>query len=180
MEEEKNKNKHVVFIGDSTIDNLIWVKNQKYSVAHYVKEQLSADWKVTNYAADGFTTSDVLNGAFPSISIQQRTKTGDPFPLQNGIFSPLEQLEELHKQFPVSHVILSVGGNDIRVILHKIQNLLAVLPQFTQNYEEIVKRLLKITPNIIFMTQYRPSSSQDHFYHVYEAMKSIPFLPGNR
>jgi len=154
------------------------VKKYQNCISHYVKEDLGNDWKVTNYAADGFTTSDVLNGAIPSISMSQRAKC-DPFPTGLNFFAPLEQLEALHKKSPVSHVVLSVGGNDIRVILHKIQNLLAVLPKFVSNYEEIMKRLLKITPNVIIMTQYRPSFHQDNIYHVYSAINSIPFLPGN-
>lgn len=73
---------------------------------------------ITNYAADGYTSDDVLEGyhwplnnltfagTTPSISRQARDDAGDPFP-DSQHFAPLSHLEALEN---VSHALLSVGG----------------------------------------------------------------------
>jgi lysophospholipase L1-like esterase len=171
---------HVVLLGDSTIDNIYWVDDHKKCIPGILREYLNEEeWKITNYAADGFTTKNMLEGAVPHISYRVRLND-DPFPIEEGeVFEPLKELKKLHEKERVTHIILSVGGNDVRVILNRMEKLLSVFPTFQKNYEEIVNELLSITPNVIVMTQYRPSFHQDRHYRVYQAMKSIPFLGGN-
>ena len=163
---------HVALVGDSTIDNILWVKKVERSVPGVLTEELP-NWKITNYAADGYTTTNVLQGATPFISSHIRKQINDPFPNEN-FFAPLEELEILHQSNPISHLVLSVGGNDVRVILGSISKIFTVIPAFASNYNLIVERLLQITPNLIIMTQYRPSLYQDSHYGVYRSLQSIP------
>lgn len=172
--------KHVVLLGDSTIDNICWVESFHKSIPGILKQNLEEEeWKITNYAADGFTTTNMLTGAPPYISYAAR-KREDPFPTEiDETFEPLKELKKLNEVEKVTHIILSVGGNDVRVILNRMERLLTVFPTFQKNYEEIVNECLTVTPNVVVMTQYRPAFHQDNFYRVYHAMKSIPFLGGN-
>eukprot|EP01124_Arcella_intermedia_P024033 TRINITY_DN3962_c0_g2_i1.p1 TRINITY_DN3962_c0_g2~~TRINITY_DN3962_c0_g2_i1.p1 ORF type:complete len:328 (+),score=65.77 TRINITY_DN3962_c0_g2_i1:17-1000(+) len=165
--------KHIVFIGDSTLDNVVWVNGQKETVTAQLGALLP-DYKITNYAADGFTTQNALLGRYPGISIKAREASGDPFPpLPDGKFKPLDQLRTLHAAHPVSHIVLSVGGNDIREILGNMSHLPQRVSDFNKNYPKILQKLRDVTPNVLIMLQYRPSILQDSFYGVYRSMASL-------
>jgi hypothetical protein len=49
----------LVLLGDSTLDNILWVPTPSSCIAFQLR---AMGFNVVNYAADGFTTSDVLNG----------------------------------------------------------------------------------------------------------------------
>ena len=87
---------HVVLLGDSTLDNIVWVREDEdsQSVPFHLRGRLGLGDIVTNYAADGYTTSDVLNGGAPFISAHARREAGDPFP-DDDFFHPLVALNEL-------------------------------------------------------------------------------------
>ena len=71
-------------MGDSTIDNVIWMhKNKKECVIERLRTIFGAD-RVHNLAADGFRTVDVLEGCKPHISYYKRQEIGDPFPGTSG------------------------------------------------------------------------------------------------
>lgn len=163
---------HVLLLGDSTIDNDVWVREGK-SVGTLLRERLGSDVKITNYAADGYTSADVLEGRVPSISYAARKKKGDPFPVKNReVFQPFEHAAKLKG---VTHVVLSVGGNDVREVLQNMSQLPQRIGAFRKNYPKIVKRCLEITPKVCLMLQYRPSLAQEREgYGVYSAMSSIP------
>jgi hypothetical protein len=164
---------HIVFIGDSTLDNVYWMTDDDcYGREKCIKEQLVelTGGKVTNYAADGFTSKNVLNGLYPHISYEIRQQVGDPYPeFQNAEhnfkFSPLVHLKKLEG---ITHAVLSVGGNDIREILGNLNELPNRWMAFNENYPIIVEEILKVTPNLIIQLQYRPSFNQDEHYRVYE------------
>jgi len=164
---------HIVFIGDSTLDNIVWLQDDDcYGREKSIKEQLEelTSGKVTNYAADGFTSKNVLKGLYPSISYGTRQRTGDPYPEfesaeYNFKFNPLVHLKKLEG---ITHVVLSVGGNDIREILGNLSELPNRWSAFNENYPLIVQEILKVTPNLIIQLQYRPSFNQDDHYHVYK------------
>jgi len=162
--------KHIVMLGDSTIDNIVWVEGQHVTVCHQVATMLNC--RVTNYAADGFNSNDVLKGGVPNISLAARRNAGDPFPALGGdkVFKPLEYLERSHD---VTHVVLSVGGNDVREILGHLQELPTRLASFLANYPAILAKALHVTPRVIIMLQYRPSRTMDHNYSVYSAMSRL-------
>lgn len=171
--DDSKRNDHIVFIGDSTLDNLVWVNGQHQTVKHHL-ETMMPSATVVNYAADGYRTIHVLNGGTPSISGSARQKAGDPFPAgwNRGTigFNPLEHLRKLDV---VTHIVLSVGGNDIRVILGAMYKLQEVVASFLEMYPKVLDACLESTPNVIIQMQYRPSYIND-CYGVYSAMKSIP------
>jgi hypothetical protein len=128
--------KALVFIGDSTLDNITWVG--RYENCIKAKAQgLLPDVKVYNFAADGFTSSEVWGGSIPSISYSMR-KTVDPFPTASAC-SKLHPLDELKKiPEPVKFVVLSVGGNDLRTILSSPTKIASESQKFIGNYMAIV------------------------------------------
>lgn len=69
----------IVMIGDSTLDNVVWLQDSKMCIKCLLEKQLS-EFEIHNYAADGFTTVDILNGGNPKISKNFRDRVGDPFP----------------------------------------------------------------------------------------------------
>ena len=74
-------------------------------------------------------------------------KVGRPFP-STGDFRehlrPLELTEQLHTTDPVTHVVVSVGGNDVREILMSMHRLSEIVKTFHENYRGICARLRAI------------------------------------
>ena len=130
---------------------------------------------------------------------------GRPFP-STGDFCehlrPLELTEQLHLTDPVTHVVVSVGGNDVREILMSMHRLSEIVKTFHENYRGICDRLRAIGgegggggkdegkdagkdkgeeggvspgPKIILMLQYQPCLTHDASgYGVYSAMEMLP------
>lgn len=164
----------VALLGDSTLDNILWI-----GAVPCISEQLttSLPCAVKNLAGDGFKTTDTLVGSRMVISTAMRQACGDPVDFDaDGVFRPLEALKRLAP--PPTHVVLSVGGNDVREILGNIGKLPTIMEGFWQNYPALVKACLAVTPNVILQWQYRPSVSEDHHYGVYRAISALPG-PGN-
>jgi hypothetical protein len=167
----------IALIGDSTLDNVLWVGNDLC-----ISEQLAdaiPDAAVANLAADGYTTSDTLEGSKRVISVGMRGRiggTGGCDPLQydaDGRFCPLTQLMELKP--PPTHIILSVGGNDVREILGDMRKLPDVMREFAPKYADIVDVCMTVTANVLLMFQYRPSFYMDGGgYGVYQAIAGTP------
>mmetsp|Transcript_114896 Transcript_114896/g.336115 ORF Transcript_114896/g.336115 Transcript_114896/m.336115 type:complete len:329 (+) Transcript_114896:91-1077(+) len=163
---------HIVLLGDSTIDNVCWTGHP-----HEVPEQLKGllpDAEVTNFAADGFTSTDLLNGAVPVISCGKRREIGDPFPeCSDNVFKPLELLRSLSPK--PTHAVLSIGGNDVREILGNMRELPRIVELLQANYSKILDRICETVSHVVLMFQYRPSFHMDGGgYGVYEAMERIP------
>jgi hypothetical protein len=51
---------HLVLLGDSTLDNVVWTG--KDTCIPTLLKQTLPETKVTNYAADGYTSENVLVG----------------------------------------------------------------------------------------------------------------------
>lgn len=176
----------VALVGDSTIDNIVWVREQPDTVCGRLLGKLKGhgiDAAVHNFAADGFTTHDVLSGAPPSISYRTRLQVGDPFVGVSNVGSPFAPLVHLEATAaahadtaePLSHSILSIGGNDVRRILGNMHSLPAVLSAFHTNYPSIVRRMVHACPHTVLMLQYRPALHMDEgYYGVYHAMETVP------
>jgi len=173
---------HLVTIGDSTIDNLIWMdkdpSTDSFRISDCVIGQLRTTLpegsQVTNLAADGFTSSHVLHGAIPMLSSASWERAGEPFPCQAELV-PLDELEGLDSKQPVSHVLLSVGGNDVRVILQQMHRLPEVVAEFHSNYQQICDRILALDVQLIIMLQYQVCLTHEFGgYGVYAAMDQIP------
>lgn len=171
--------KKVALIGDSSLDNILWVE-----AGQSISKQLHAvDVAVCNLAADGFTTADVLHGSRSVISSSAR-RFQEPIRWSSGnIFRPLEQLGALQPQ--PTHVVLSVGGNDVRHILGSLsqpERLQRTLQTLMENYVGIANKIRQICPRatLILMLQYRPccDPDEDRHYRVYAAMETVTMLPG--
>mmetsp|Transcript_54916 Transcript_54916/g.117845 ORF Transcript_54916/g.117845 Transcript_54916/m.117845 type:complete len:299 (+) Transcript_54916:75-971(+) len=164
--------KHIVLLGDSTIDNVCWTGHPNEVPAQL--KVLLPDAIITNFAADGFTSTDLLNGAVPVISWVKRQKAGDPFPDcgEDRIFSPLELLKTLSPR--PTHAVISIGGNDVREILGRMSALPEIMERFQANYSDILARVSKVVPNVVLMFQYRPSLADVGGYGVYQAIGSLP------
>jgi len=170
---------HVAFLGDSTLDNVAWVRHNE-EIAALVR---SRGIEVSNLAVDGATSSDILQTASTLISMSARRAAKDPFPddgdsESHHTFSSLKALEIRQRKKKIDAVVLSVGGNDIRVLLGQLggggdQSIVQMaLTALVKNYIEIVSRVMKICPNshLILMTQYMPDYQNDS-YHIYRIFK---------
>ena len=174
---------HIVTIGDSTIDNLIWMdkdpSTNQFPIQDCVVGQLRCEnTEVTNLAADGFTSGNVLHGAQPMLSRAAWARSGEPFPsdtTHSGILFPLAELKKVHATKPVTHVVLSVGGNDVRVILQAIHKLPSVVATFQDNYQQICEQIMSTGAKLVLVLQYQVCLTHEHGgYGVYGAMAQIP------
>jgi hypothetical protein len=141
--ESKPEEQHITFLGDSTLDNRLWVeglsssylkaklgiKPQNSSIRiqqsrrRFCKTSLSIIEHVTDllpgytihdYTNDGFTTKDCLHGAF-----RDKVFGEGNFSLFPHVhFSPLEEGEESIRNS--QNIVLSVGGNNFREFLLKM------------------------------------------------------------
>ena len=165
---------HVVLIGDSTLDNVVWVDQATDAVPatlHRLLEQHAPGATVTNLAADGFTSTDVLRGAPTAISYRARELAGDPFPTASPMetFHPLAELKKMATA--PTHLVLSVGGNDVREILGAMHELPERIAAFQENYPLIAADCQATGAQVIIMMQYRPDLSTDaKHYGVYRAI----------
>jgi lysophospholipase L1-like esterase len=179
---------HIALLGDSTLDNVVWVPSSELAVSPQLKHLLQKKdpsgvgcIRVTNYAADGFTSSNVLEGGAPCLSYRARIDAGEPFPASitgpSTEFHPLEDLQKLSTTTTITHTVVSVGGNDIRHILQDMSSLPRVVSTFQANYQQIIARVQSICARPIIVLQYRPSFAQEwEGYGVYNAMDTIPGL----
>jgi len=178
MNDEKGE---LVLLGDSTLDNVVWVKQTSHAIPSKLRLLLGDKFNVYNLAADGFRSDQVLNGGYPFISYNARERCNDPFPGIKGIdevFKPLDELKKLKPSKTV--VILSVGGNDVREILGKLtlDVLEKKLKKLKGHYQKILEEIRGKYVNdedgknvkIVIMTQYKPSVYADNHYRVYDAM----------
>lgn len=92
------------------------------------------------------------------------------------MFSPLVELKRTYEaDLRHSHVVLSIGGNDIREILGDMTSLQDVIISFHQNYKAIISEIQRYCSNIILMLQYKPSYTQERVgYGVYSAIDRMP------
>lgn len=167
----------IALLGDSTLDNVLWVGDSPC-----IAEQLAATSEnvaVANLAADGYTTCDTLHGNSRVISVGIRGRAGegrgcDPLQYEvDGRFCPLVRLAKLRP--PPTHVVLSVGGNDVREILSDMGRLPEVMSTFMSKYAPIVEACLQVTQKCVLMLQYRPSFYMDGGgYGVYQALAVAP------
>ena len=174
----------VALLGDSTLDNVVWVDAPEQAVAPTLQRRLearSAGASVINLAADGFTSADTLNGGPALISFTARRDAGDPLPGYDGQldapFAPLTHLEALSP--PPTHVVLSVGGNDVREILGAMHELPQRIAAFHENYPQVAARCAAGGARTILMLQYRPDEATDEeHYGVYRAIEAATPGPG--
>ncbi len=210
------KANNISLIGDSTIDNEVWVDGifwnylsdhigitrddsgtriKKHNENSCIKPELSIvehltnilpnDYQINDLTNDGFTTTDCLNGAMRCKVFGK--DTFKLFPYEK--FSPLKDGNKNIQES--SHIILSVGGNNFREFLIETlkhiqdkewfikKNYPIVMNKLKTEYIKILTKLREINPNanIILLTQYYPSVSQNT-YKIYPFMQELGNLLG--
>jgi hypothetical protein len=182
-----------VVLGDSTIDNRVWIGLEKYHLflsslgapalfhqilaglsylipfkAKSVVENLRAqlpEISLVDKTNDGFTTKDVLRGAYKDKVFGFGAHRFFP----HEMFKPLE-CEEIKT---ADCIILSVGGNNFREFIlsalhvpnpeqYILVNYAKVFETLQKDYKEILSKIVTLNPTakIILMTQYYPALDQ--------------------
>lgn len=206
-----NNTKQKVFIlGDSTIDNKVWLGKEKYHLflgsrfpvlhtlidfiawfnpfkAKSVVENLRAQMPNIDFfdnTNDGFTTTDVLKGAYRDKVFGRNVHRFFP----HHFFKPFADEESLKKS---DHIILSVGGNNFREFIQSAlqitnakkrkefieQQYPTVFAKMRNEYKAILRKIAQTNSNahIILMTQYYPALNQKTLLgtSIYEFMKEL-------
>lgn len=168
--------KTIVFLGDSTLDNKTWTRDFPC-----VTEQLQNLFKddaspthVLNYAVDCFQTTDILN------VISNRGHNSMKVVFDHPHFQRHQQvnvLDQLNQTENVTHIILSVGGNDLRNQLSSIRSPADIdrcISELQENYLRIIEEIRRIKPDaqLILMNQYTIDSTND-IYGIYTLFKQL-------
>jgi len=137
---ESTKKQYVSLLGDSIIDNKIYVEEGELSVTEHLQHNSSSNF--TMIAVDGDTTEDVLD-------------------------NQLDNLKE-----PVSHIVLSIGGNDLLQNLHLLQDETSgmklalekfseLISEIQENYTKILERLSQYDAKVLLCTVYEGDLETD-------------------
>ena len=137
---ESTKKHYVSLLGDSIIDNKVYVGQGELSVTEHLKHNSSSNF--TMIAVDGDTTEDDLD-------------------------NQLDNLKE-----PVSHIVLSIGGNDLLQNLHLLQDETSgmkfalekgseLIGEIQENYIKILERLLQYDAKVLLCTVYEGDLESD-------------------
>ena len=175
---------HVLFVGDSGLDNIIWEfpleeqedwKESSERIAYGMAESIEGrlrkkgdsgvpKYEVVNLAYDGFTTESVLRGAkvggvlrsHPALNDYLKAKKVD----RMKIVYPLQELKKAVEAKPdaTHYVVISVGGNDFRGLILALKGLFLGISEVQKRYLEIVKTVSNLKGRVfpIIITQYRP------------------------
>jgi lysophospholipase L1-like esterase len=134
------KKHHVSLLGDSIIDNKVYVEEGELSVTEHLQHNSSSNF--TMIAVDGDTTEDVLE-------------------------NQLDNLKE-----PVSHIVLSIGGNDLLQNLHLLQDETSgmkfaleksseLIGEIQENYTKILEHLSQYDAKVLLCTVYEGDLESD-------------------
>lgn len=134
------KKYNVSLLGDSIIDNKVYVGEGELSVTEHL--QLNSSSNFTMIAVDGDTTEDVLE-------------------------NQLDNLKE-----PVSHIVLSIGGNDLLQNLHLLQDETSgmkfaleksseLIGEIQENYTKILEHLSNYDAKVLLCTVYEGDLKSD-------------------
>ena len=137
---ESTKKHYVSLLGDSIIDNKVYVGEGELSVTEHLQYNSSSNF--TMIAVDGDTTEDVLE-------------------------NQLDNLKE-----PVSHIVLSIGGNDLLQNLHLLQDETSgmkfaleksseLIGEIQENYTKILEHLSQYDAKVLLCTVYEGDLESD-------------------
>lgn len=137
---ESIKKHHVSLLGDSIIDNKVYVGEGELSVTEHLQHNSSCYF--TMIAVDGDTTADVLD-------------------------NQLDNLKE-----PVSHIVLSIGGNDLLQNLYLLQDETSgmkfalekcseLISEIQENYIKILEHLSQNDTKVLLCTVYEGDLESD-------------------
>ena len=134
------KKHYVSLLGDSIIDNKVYVGDSELSVTEHLHHNSSSNF--TMIAVDGDTTEEVLE-------------------------NQLDILKE-----PVSHIVLSIGGNDLLQNLHLLQDETSgmkfaleksseLIGEIQENYTKILEHLSQYDAKVLLCTVYEGDLKSD-------------------
>ena len=134
------KKHYVSLLGDSIIDNKVYVGEGELSVTEHLQHNSSSNF--TMIAVDGDTTEEVLE-------------------------NQLDILKE-----PVSHIVLSIGGNDLLQNLHLLQDETSgmkfaleksseLIGEIQENYTKILEHLSQYDAKVLLCTVYEGDLKSD-------------------
>ena len=137
---ESTKKHYVSLLGDSIIDNKVYVGQGELSVTEHLQYNSSSNF--TMIAVDGDTTEDALE-------------------------NQLDNLKE-----PVSHIVLSIGGNDLLQNLHLLQDETSgmkfaleksteLIGEIQENYTKILEHLSQYDAKVLLCTVYEGDLESD-------------------
>jgi hypothetical protein len=159
---------NLILFGDSSIDNYHWVKKGE-TLEEKLKLKLG-EAQVHNLAVDGFTTTNVLNGGSRGKAVRDDKH-------QPGHYNPFNELKKVENP---THILVSVGGNNVREYLQSLimatpkqreASLARILTEIKDDYIQIIDKLKEEKPGAkpIIMLQYTPLLAQD-IYSIYYLM----------
>lgn len=155
---------NVILLGDSVLDNFYWLDNKKEDLCFQLNDIFTRDFKgkfnCINLALDETESPDIYNGKKPSpVYVKDRELIGmDNYKVDNdGFYYPLKLVAKTNAKY----CVLSVGGNDARVLILKhLGNVKKVYQEMTEsfitNYTKAVDSVMKLIPNVILVLVYRP------------------------
>jgi hypothetical protein len=162
-------------MGDSVLDNFYWLVNHKNHLRVIIDEMLRPSHCCVNLAVDQMTTFDFVKrdpsrnswGGYESArsymfadSKEPSDKTYKHLVAEDGCIHSIENLKKLEN---VTHVVVSIGGNDV-YLTPSVQIALAksLVPtqshirekigaEFGQRVEAIVDQIAKAAPNALIV-----------------------------
>ena len=137
-------NRHLVLLGDSILDNASYVPGGRPAVIDQVRSRLPDGWSATLLARDGSVIEDVLQRQLPNLPED------------------------------TSHLVLSVGGNDvleqIRILYEPaatvgdaLRLLLESRTRFAEAHRRLVRAIRERDLPTVVCTIYNPCSDDDAF-----------------
>lgn len=165
---------NVYLVGDSVLDNFIWLKNPQQNLTQQLKAKTKNQNNIFNFAVDETETDDILKGKTPGHHYQEgRLKYKlENYPVSaDGKVYPIELIKKNKNPSKKNVAVLSVGGNDARVCLYCLaqgwQGVYNKMEEkgFSKNYAEIVKSLIDATGNVILVLVYKPYKDFFPQYH---------------
>jgi hypothetical protein len=149
------------------LDNFYWLDKQNEDVEFQMNKDLNKKYKgdfiCSNLALDESESKDIYEGKVPGpVYVKERKNLGlKDYPVdKDGVYRPLNIIPTVQPK--ASHALLSVGGNDGRVIiLTSLGDISSVVKKllsggFEKNYAKAVDEVLKLIPNTILVVVYRP------------------------
>ena len=162
--------RHIILMGDSVLDDFFWLSNNTQDIRQQILDSFPGEVRVTNLAVDEMRSIDVLDGFVPASQyVDARVAVGlKPYPVNaEGVVHPLHIVQqkilntEINLVGEHTTVVLSIGGNDVRVPLQmgKLKFIPDVLSKLKQNTERIVRKLLGMGVNVVLVICYEPHVS---------------------
>mmetsp|Transcript_59750 Transcript_59750/g.98643 ORF Transcript_59750/g.98643 Transcript_59750/m.98643 type:complete len:679 (+) Transcript_59750:31-2067(+) len=188
---------HIILMGDSVLDDFYWLQDKTKDVRQQILDTYHNRVKCTNLAVDESTSDDVLYGTNPLfVYVDARKEFGlAPYPTDKNNAGKVEPLKILKRMIDSKEVVvdvdtnthikptvvLSIGGNDGRVLLFdftfNLQNIAEGMNKLQQNFDTIVQTLLyELNVNVIAVVVYEPYSdfaagfniSRDQLLQIFE------------